>query len=326
MAVTVLIVSLFGCASLPDLSGYTAATDQLRQSVKSAGDSVTTEIDLVALSFKESGGDANTLNKLSNAKNDFQKHWGYRDIAMTAIVGYAASLEEIVNSGKEGKESAKAMGDSVEGLLKTVGIVPEAQLVGVAKETIEFIYAEVAKVRAQDSLNKSLSKTGPIMEKIVEIVEKDSKTIKSSFEIALNAQISQLQRNNEPVRVGGERDDLIKIRTYRNKALVEELKHPDPNKHLNNVKELTQDISVIEKRLSILNLEWNAYNEEFKGLQKRKRLGLSLIQASAKALGAWKSAHVKLAEAVKKKRSPSIQEVIAAANDIQSLIKKWGEL
>lgn len=324
--VSAFTLSLVGCATIPDLSGYTAATDQLRQSVKSAGESVTTEIDLVSLVFKESGGDATTISKLAKAKDDFQKQWEERNKAMTAIVGYAGSLEAIASAGKDGKESAKALGDSIDGLLSTLGIVPGAQLAGVAKETIQIIYAEIAKVKAQESLEKSLQATGPIMEQMVVIIEVDSDALKGSFEIAINAQISQLQRNNEPVRNGSERDDLIKLRNYRNKALIAELKQPDPKSHAKKIKEITEDISVIDTRLSALNPEWVSYTNDLNELQRRKRIGLGLMQASSKALTAWKSTHVKLADAVKNKRSPSIHEVISSANDIQQLVKKWGEL
>jgi hypothetical protein len=245
---------------------------------------------------------------------------------MNAIADYASSLEAITNAGKEGKESAKALGNSVEGLLGALGIVPGTQIAGVTKETVEFIYGEVSKVRAQNSLEKSLKKTGPIMENIVAILEKDSNLVKSSFEIAINAQISQLRRNNAPVRTGGERDDLIKLRTYRNKAIVDELKRPHPKNHAKQLKELTQDISIIDMRLSILTPEWVSYSKDLKDIQKRKRLGLGLIHASSRALTTWKSSHVKLSDAVKKNESPSIHELIAAANDVQALIKKWGDL
>jgi hypothetical protein len=324
--VSAFTLSLVGCATIPDLSGYTAATDQLRQSVKSAGESVTTEIELVSLVFKESGGDATTISQLTDAKDKFQKQWEERNKAMTAIVGYASSLEAIASAGKDGKESAKALGDSIEGLLSTLGIVPGAQLANVANETIQIIYAEVAKVKAQESLEKSLQATGPIMEQMVAIIEVDSAALKASFEIAIDAQILQLQRNNEPVRSGNERDALIKLRDKGNKELVNELKKTDQNNHANKIKELGENISVIDKRLSALNPEWVSYTNDLKELHSRKRIGLALMQASSKALTAWKGTHVKLSDAVKNKRSPSIHEVIAAANDIQQLVKKWGEL
>lgn len=319
-------LSLVGCATIPDLGGYTAATDQLRQSVKSAGESVTTEIDLVSLVFKESGGDANTINKLENARSNFQEHWEKRNNAMTAISGYASSLEAIASAGKDGKESAKALGNSIEGLLSSIGIVPGAQLVNATQETIQFIYAEVAKVRAQESLAQSLQATGPVMEKIASIIEGDSAALQALFETAINAEILQLQRNNEPVRNGSERDDLIKLRSYRNKKLISELEKPDPNSHAKKLKDLTEDISAIDKRLSELNPEWVSYKNDLKELQSRKRIGLSLIQASSRALTAWKNTHAKLSEAVKNKRSPNIHDIVATANDIQQLIKKWGEL
>ena len=326
LATTVFILSLSGCANLPDLSGYTAATDQLRQSIKSAGDSVATEIDLLSFAFKESGGASETIKTLQNVKANFQKHWEYRNKAMTAIVGYASSLEEIANAGKEGGKSAKELGDSIEGLLKTIGVIPGGNVVGVAKETIEFVYSQVAKIRAQDSLYESLSETGPIMREIVKVIEKDSEALQSSFEIALDARIGQLKRDNESVRSGGERDDLIKLRTYRNKALIEKLKKPDSDQYSKKIKDLMQDIFIIDNRLSILNSEWNAYRAELQELQKRRRVGLGLIQSLSKALRAWKTTHVKLAKAVKEKKSLDIHEVMAATSDIHALVKKWGEL
>ena len=326
LAVCICLLSIVGCATLPDLSGYTAATDQLRQSVKSAGDAVSTEIDIVSLAFKESGGDVAAVQKLEKSKENFEKHWADRNKAMTAIVGYAGSLEEITNAGKEGKESAIALGNSVENLLKTIGVVPGAQIAGVAKETIAFIYDEVAKVKAQNALDESIRKTGPIMEKIVEIIEKDSLFMKNSFEIAINAQMAELNRNNESVRANGQRDGFRTLQKYGNKALLEELKRPDSQRQSQKIKDLVQDISVIDKRLSFLNPEWEVYRENLQDLQKRRRVGLRLIQASSKALASWKNTHAKLANAVKKKKTPSVHEVVAAAADIQSLIKKWGEL
>ena len=327
LAVCISLLSIVGCATLPDLSGYTAATDQLRQSVKSTGDAVSTEIDIVSLAFKESGDDvAAVVKKLEKSKKDFEKHWADRNKAMTAIVGYTGSLEEITNSGKEGKESAIALGNSVENLLKTIGVVPGAQIAGVAKETIAFIYDEVAKVKAQNALDESIRKTGPIMEKIVEIIEKDYLAMKNSFEIAINAQMAELNRNNESVRAKGQRYEFRTLRKCRNKALLEELKRPDSQRHSQKIKDLAQDISIIDKRLSFLNPEWEVYRENLQDLQKRRRVGLRLIQASSKALVSWKNTHAKLANAVKKKKTPSVHEVVAAAADIQSLIKKWGEL
>ena len=326
LAVCISLLSIVGCATLPDLSGYTAATDQLRQSVKSTGDAVSTEIDIVSLAFKESGGDDAAVQKLEKSKKDFEKHWADRNKAMTAIVGYAGSLEEITNSGKEGKESAIALGNSVENLLKTIGVIPGAQIAGVAKETIAFIYDEVAKVKAQNALDESIRKTGPIMEKIVEIIEKDYPAMKNSFEIAINAQMAELNRNNESVRANGQRDEWRTLWKYRNKVLLEELKSPDSQWNSQKIKDLAQDISVIDKRLFILNPEWEVYRKNLQDLQKRRRVGLRLIQASSKALVSWKNTHAKLANAVKKKKTPSVHEVAAAAADIQSLIKKWGEL
>ncbi|MBU0910166.1 MAG: hypothetical protein KJ717_11420 [Proteobacteria bacterium] len=326
LIVTILALSIGGCANLPDFSGYTTATDQLRQSVKSAGDAVATEIDLTSSAFKESGGDSSTITRIENSKAEFEKHWGYRNGAMTAVVEYTNSLEEITTAGKQGAESAKAVGDSIEGLLKTIGVVPGAQLAGVAAETIEKIYGEVAKVRAQNSLEQSLREAGPIIEEIVTIIERDTKSLETSFEIALNAQLSQLKRENEPLQPGGEREELLKLRTYRDKALLDELKYPASTGHADKVKGLMSDISIIDNRISILNAEWTAYNDSFDEIQKRRRVGMGLIQASSKALGAWKSAHNKLASAIKQKKTPSIQEVVATANDIQELVRKWGEL
>lgn len=326
LALVVFLIVGSGCATLPDLSKYTAATDQLRQSVRSAGDAVYSEIDIVSLTCKESGADAAVIQQLEKSKKNFEKHWSYRNKAMTAIVGYAASLEEITNAGKKGKKSAIALGNSVEKLLKTIGVVPGAQIADVSKETIGFIYNEIAKVKAQKALDKSIRNTGPIMEKIVEIIEKDSLAMKKSFEIAINAQITELNRNNEPVRANGQRDELRKLRKYRTKALLEELKNPDSQRHSQIIKDLVQDISIIDKRLSILNPEWEVYRENLQELQKHRRIGLRLIQESSKALVSWKNTHAKLADAVKKKKTLSIHEVVAAAADIQALIKKWGEL
>ncbi len=323
---TALTLSMGGCASLPDLSGYTSATNQLRQSVKSAGDAVSTEIDMLKFECKESGAAESTVKKLDKANKDFQEYWDKRNKAMMALVDYAASLEAIADSGKNGGQSAKAVGDSVEGLLGKLGIVRVATVAGVATDTIEMIYGEVAIVRAQNSLQESLEKTGPIMEEIVKIIEIDNGKLKISFEIAIDAQTAQLQRDYESVRKDGVRNDLILLRKYRNKALVEELKMSDKDKNKTKIDALAKELSIIDQQLAWLDPEWVSYKAKRDELEKRKRLGLQLIQSSSSALNAWKNSHEKLFEAVKKKHSPNIQEVLAVASDIEDLIKKWGEL
>lgn len=106
LAMLVLVTGLLGgCATLPDTSGYTAATIQVKYAVATTGEVV--EAELVAA--KDAG--ATTANTASVEK--FNAAWAQTVKSLDGMVAHAQSIEQIVDAGNKGSESAKQVaGDS----------------------------------------------------------------------------------------------------------------------------------------------------------------------------------------------------------------------
>ena len=88
------VLALSACASLPDTSGYTAATSQMSTTVTAGGDVVARNLGRAAeLMQSEEARTATTT-----AARRFREAWGQTDTATRVMVDYAESIEAIGTS------------------------------------------------------------------------------------------------------------------------------------------------------------------------------------------------------------------------------------
>ena len=160
-AIMIALIIQTGCAPLPDLSGYTAATSTVRQSVASAGTAVSSEADRAG---EVMIGPAN-IEALRKAKAEFDTSWAKNRRAMDAMVRYASSIEAIAAAGNQGAKSAGAVADQLQGLIGALGL-PIAPAVGVVLNTGEKLFAQLALVRAAKSLKASLAAADPAVREL----------------------------------------------------------------------------------------------------------------------------------------------------------------
>jgi hypothetical protein len=112
LAILVLVGSLWaGCTSLPDTRGYTAATIQVKQAVATTGDVVEGEL------LSASTVQATTASE--DSVKHFKAAWGATMRSLDAMVAHAQPIEQIVDAGHKGAESAKQVADALADALLT---------------------------------------------------------------------------------------------------------------------------------------------------------------------------------------------------------------
>ena len=174
-----------GCASLPDTSGYTAATIQVKEAVGTAGDVIQAELES-ARKAKATTADEESGKKLKAA-------WAATMTSLDAMVAYAQSVEQIVDAGNKGAESARQVADSVKRLVDgvTVNTIAGAggTLVKLSTDTFSFVYGEFAKHNAAKSLDEALAKSAPSMVKISALVKAQVADVRTLFVEQIEAQV-----------------------------------------------------------------------------------------------------------------------------------------
>jgi hypothetical protein len=128
------------CTSLPDTRGYTAATIQVKQAVASSGDVVRQEL-REAIAARATAADDASVKSLDAA-------WTTTAKTLDAMVAYAQSIEQIVDAGNRGAESAERVADSVKTLAECFKISAvtgaSAELVQLATDTAKLVAGEYA--------------------------------------------------------------------------------------------------------------------------------------------------------------------------------------
>ena len=307
---TFLIFLLSGCANLPNVQPFTDATISLRSAVASSGNQVVDELGHI---------------EIPQAKVEAKKlgaAWSERNGLLSGLVEYATSLQSIVDSGKNGAESAQALAGSVQKLAQVAGLVqPGAGAAGEAvTQTAVLVYEQVAKARATASLQKALTETQPAIERIALVMADDMGKMDDLVRVALRAQIDELKIANAPQL--SYRQQLLLRRDELHKTLDGGLR---TNKKLS---ELTES-SELEKLDHLLTdtASWQApLQAQFDNLAARERLTRQLISETKTAFGDWAAAHSRMLAAVRTRRVPSAVELTQATERIRELVEKFKNL
>jgi hypothetical protein len=313
---------LAGCASLPDTSGYTAATIQVKEAVRTTGDVVQAE-----LSAAIDAG-ATTANTDSVAR--FNAAWAGTMRSLEAMVAHAQSIEQIVDAGNKGAESAKQVADSVKKLADTVGVDAasgaSAKLVQLSTDTLAFVYGEYAKHVAARSLEEALDKFGPSMAKISGLVQAQVADARRLFDEQIEAQVQQLDAG------GSGYGDWIKKRKElngkQNTAMTQLLALTPPPSSADQAKIDTVKATLAQLELAQQQIapHLDEYNEKLKAIRQREKAGLSILGAAENAVAAWGIAHQQLVQAVKERKPVNVDSLVAAVVEVRTLSQRWREL
>ena len=314
---------LGGCASLPDTSGYTAASIQVKEAVGTSGDVVQAEL---ASAIKAGATTAN----VESVKN-LKATWAATMNSMDAMVAYAQSIEQIVDAGNKGAESVRQVGDSVKKLVDAVKVDAttgaSAKLVQLSTDTVAFVYGEYAKYIAAKSLEEALAKFGPSMVKISALVKAQVVDARMLFVEQIEAQVQQLDADDESgygvwIKKKTELNEKQKTATSQLLALIPLHSSSDPAK-ANDVKTTLAQLEIANRQIAPYLDE---YNEKLKAIRQREKMGISILGAAENAVAEWGVAYQQLAQAVKERKPVNVDSLVAAVAEVRTLSQRWREL
>jgi hypothetical protein len=296
------LVALVGCGTLPDAKPFADASATLAVAVKSSGRALTD-------SLREAGSatppDEKAYQKLVDA---FEQAWAGRVNAMQGVVEYSDAIADIIAAGKEGEETAKKVGSSLEALASAVGIPLAQPAVGVASEVSQFLLKQINVVRASKKLEEALAQAQPAVDRIAaELASETQKQLKPTLQDAYKNIVSgiksQYEGDDNFVRASADR--RLKL---RERALA------DPKA----VQELGEFERVQAAALASLKERDQKIDQAASAYRVRQQLLTSLSEATT----TWAAAHRDLAAAVRDKRKVSVTELVETVAELKELIRK----
>ena len=317
---------LGGCSTLPNTGGYTAATIQVKQAVATSGDVVKEELWSVIKAQATTVDDESVKN--------FDATWAATMRSLDAMVVHAQSIEQIVDSGNKGAESAKAVADSVKNLVDAVKVDAIAGATGevfeLSADTVAFVYGEYSKHVAAKSLEEALDKFGPSIAKITSLVQAQIADARRLFDEQIEAQVQLLMTpaltpEDADKRYGNwikRHRELDTIAEQATQLLVRGVQNNRPN-DISKAKAMISDLEIGRKMVAPRMTEFEAKKHT---IRQREKAGGSIIGSAENAIAAWGIAHQQLVKAVKERRPVSVESLTAAVIEIRTLIQRWREL
>ncbi len=327
---------LVGCTALPNTSGYTTATIQVKQAVATVGKAVETELAL-ALSAK-------AVSDSSTRVEAFKQSWKPTVASVGAMVAYAQSIEQIVDAGNKGARSAKQVADSASRLVEAVKVDATtgaaAKAVGLSADTGALVYGEYAKFRAAKSLEEALDRVGPTIAKVSELVQAQIADAERLFSLQIAAQAMELESQYQDWT--NSRDKLEKMKktaTNRLLSLIDPESASAGNSSTapgseagaeESKNERIKQLEILIGRMETVRNQIAPYLEEYEAklsqLRQRGKAGRSIISASENSVAAWSTAHQEMVQAVKQRKPVNVESLTAAVIETRTLIQRWREL
>jgi hypothetical protein len=310
LAVTALLAGVAACTSLPDTSGYTAATFELKQSAVAVGAVMQTEM---ARTAAEIPGD-NNRDDLTAKATAFGHAWGITVTSLAAMGDYAQAVEDLTNAGNHGAQSAQQLFSSITPLARAAGLLPGADVVAAVGDTVSTIYTQLALVRASHSLERSLTAADPIMQDVARGVTGQVNTAEHMFNVLISQQRLDLDVAFGPI------SDLDTNLQGQEIEATRRATNPAAGSSLQ------ADLTRLRDARALLAPRVAEYQAALDAVAARERAGRNLFLATRTALQNWTESHSRLVTAVRERRPVSFQSILAASQDVRSLIQRWREL
>ena len=306
---------LAGCTSLPNTSGYTTASIQLKQAVVTTGNVVEQEL-LSAIEVK-------AINIDQNNVNEFQEAWSATNGVLDAMVVHAQSIEQIVDAGKKGEDSARNIANSVEKLVKAIDVAFPAKP-GV--DTVVHLYSEYSRYVAGKSLEETLDKSGPIIANISKLVEENLKDAGRLFNLQIEAQVQELDVQFGEWNTLHDRFSTHALEAVKNLESIIKDKEASDIEKAEAMTKMKDELKFIENGLKMIEPHLAEYKAIKKAILRRKQAGNLIFGAAENAITAWGATHQQLATAVKERKIVSVESLTTTVVEIRSLIQRWREL
>lgn len=289
-----------GCTALPEIRPFVEASAQLRAGVVSSGSAAEEEVRRI----KDGAALADKL----------AEEWAVRVKACDGLVRYADSLHAIALAGREGRQTAQSIADSVTALANAASIaLPGAQVVGTVTDTAKFIYEQISLARAADSLESALFNAAPAVDEIAAKMVRDLKLLEK---IVVGA--SETAQN----AIDFKYSNVLGFRKQLNSARESAHAKVGTVPAVNLIKELED----INKLMDTTRPLYNAFEKEVAELTKRRNAAIVLVRASSDTVNQWAASHRQLVGAVRDRRAVNPQSLVDATSELRALVKRVREL
>lgn len=305
------------CTTLPDTSGYTAASVQLKTSAAAAGSALHSE--LARLVDQVPPGQRDRTARIAAG---FNEEWQKTVEGLGALARYAESIEEITKAGNNGGESARGVAQSVSELAGSLGIVPGAALIGVATDTFALINSTLANIRATRSLGRSLTIADPLIQDMAGVVSAQVVHAKGLFQNSISAERQLLNT--------GEMEDFLRLdallQTGESNAALQLAALSQAAGNAGERSAAEAELKRIRDGRAALAPRLAEYRTALAALAARERAGNELFVATEAAVASWRDGHEKMVRAIRERRPVSFESLAGAAEEIRRLRERWRDL
>ena len=301
-----LVVTVTGCHTLPDVSQFSDATTQLYVTVQTAGQSAQAEQALIQKTRAD--------GKSRDNSAAIGKGWQSATDAAKAVAEYSDSLRALVESGKQGKAAATKALQSVDTLVKSVakaypgGDAGSTVLDG-AFQGLSTLYGAVAQDVAAKKLAGMIQKADPCVQNIAEGLAKQflglAYILRSSKLVLLYQVEEKYTAHVQSLNMyDGVRTNLLAEATAGG--------------------ELTTNASLLERwqwAEKMVQAErqqpWYVeYTAAKASINARLDAEIAVVQKASGVINAWGASHKDLVKAVKENRTPNFAVLMVLSQDL----------
>jgi hypothetical protein len=303
---------LGSCAPLPDVSPFATATRELASALRTSGD---TAVTIVA--------DEHDQQKAG----ELREAWDERDKAMHALVRYSDGLTAIVAGFDDAKANAIKLGDSIEQLAQTAGIITPGgeAAAGVAIDVGQLVVEQIAKVKAAKSLERALTDAQPVIDAVAGHLGRRLIRGRSGAEVSNDVtdlmviyEAVDSKIETEELQATQSTHDLITVLAARRSSIQARI----PQGEAATVAEVAQ----LTQTIADANVTLTALQAPFRQRARRVSEAQALVEALAGAVDSWATAHADLANAIQQRRAVSVASLTDSALEIRALTKRIRDL
>jgi hypothetical protein len=284
------LVAAAGCATPPDAGNLADASAQLRSAIAATGNAVAVELD--------AAGEPDRARQLREA-------WVVPDRSAVALMLYSDAVASIVRSGQQGGDTVRRLADAGTQLATGVGIAMPA--VGAGVDLAAYLYQQIALARAATSLEQSLERMQPAVDRIADVI---GKQLDDAQVILVNAnKLAEVKLRDQ---FSDETGYLIALRKER-QALYRVTPLTTAN---------ADRLLQIEKVERSVTAKLEPMEAERKAAAVRMRNSLQLIAATRQAVIDWAGAHRQMLAAVRDGATVDPQALVQSVFEVRELIRK----
>lgn len=298
LLIPMLMYMTIGCAS-PNVQPFADATVDLRRAVVESG-SVTASSMAVAAE----------VNKKSWAMKDasrFADVWKDRIMLMDVLVAYSDSVANIALAGKDSKQTAQALGDSVKDLAELVPSSGSAVDQGI--DLGQRLIAIGIEIKTFYDLKSAVGAAHETLERIAEFLQNDLADLKRLYIVSSQEMERALddefgQRESDRMVFLSKRDNLrMNLVNDFNDLNVERLKK-------------------VEDLVAYMEPEHHGYMQRREELLKKRVATIQLFDKAERGVKAWSQSHKELKAALEQNRRPNVRLIISTAQEIKDAVDR----